>query len=75
MDLCAFPTLFRYMLNGKGKLPAFPMRVACEFMKEESMTDAALVRGLAEAVSVWYDHDLSLSLSFSYDRIPQIAKY
>ncbi len=60
MAMGNYPYPSSYMLNGKGNLPAFPMRVACDFMQEPNMTDAELVRGLAQAVSVWYNYTADL---------------
>ena len=44
------------MLNGKGDLPAFPMRVACEYFKEPDMPASELIRALAQASAVWYNY-------------------
>ena len=40
-----FPYPSSYMLNGNGELPAYPMRVACEELKEEGMEDEELLTG------------------------------
>ncbi len=61
MSMGNYPYPSSYMLNGKGSLPAFPMRVACEHMKDANMSDNALLQGLAQAVSVWYNYTDDLS--------------
>ena len=61
MAMGNYPYPSSYMLNGKGDLPAFPMRVSCEYMKEHEMTDLQLIRGLAQASSVWYNYTSDLT--------------
>ena len=56
MAMGNYPYPSSYMLNGKGDLPAFPMRVACEYFKEPDMPASELIRALAQASAVWYNY-------------------
>lgn len=51
-----YPYPSSYILNGIGKLPAFPMRVACEFMAKENPSEKELLQGLAQAAGVFYNY-------------------
>lgn len=61
MAMGNYPYPSSYMLNGKGDLPAYPMRVACQSMAAEDMTEDQLITGLAEAAKVWYNYTQSES--------------
>ena len=43
------------MLNGKGTLPPYPMRVACSQINGSYADDMALMSALRNAVSVFYN--------------------
>ena len=51
-----YPYESAYILNGAGKLPAFPMRVACEFLAAIEPSESDLLSGLASAVGVFYNY-------------------
>lgn len=51
-----YPYPSTYILNGAGMLPAFPMRIACDFMAEENPKELELLSGLAQAAGVFYNY-------------------
>ena len=51
-----FPYPSTYILNGGGEMPAFPVRVACEFMKEESMSEDELLSAFADSLGIFYNY-------------------
>ncbi len=51
-----FPYPSTYILNGGGEMPAFPVRVACEFMKEENMPSDALLSAFADSLGIFYNY-------------------
>lgn len=51
-----FPYESPYILNGLGVLPTYPVRVACEALAEEGLQGRALLAGLAQAASVFYNY-------------------
>ena len=55
-----YPYPSSYILNGVGVLPAFPMRVACEFLAEEDPADEYLLTGLAQAAGIFYNYSQEL---------------
>ncbi|QDZ21254.1 serine carboxypeptidase [Chloropicon primus] len=60
MAMGNYPYPSSYMTNGKGDLPAYPMRVACEAFQSQRMSDAELVSALAQASKVWYNYTNSM---------------
>jgi len=56
MAMGNFPYESLYILNGLGVLPAYPVRVACEALAEEGLQGRALLAGLAQAASVFYNY-------------------
>ena len=55
-----FPYESAYIIDGEGMLPAYPVRAACMYLNEEFDSDEELVRGLAEAVGVYFNFSGSL---------------
>lgn len=55
-----YPYPSAYMLNGNGRLPAYPMRVACDQISGTLDKPEELLEDLAGAVGVFYNysHDL-----------------
>lgn len=51
-----FPYASTYILNGNGQLPAFPVRVACEFLNASNETLDEWLAGLAGFASVYYNY-------------------
>ncbi|GMI11797.1 hypothetical protein TrVE_jg6518 [Triparma verrucosa] len=64
MAMGNFPYPSTYILNGDGTLPAFPVRVACEFLAEDltgdDKTDEWLA-GLSNFAGVYYNYTSELS--------------
>ena len=64
MAMGNFPYPSGYILNGDGVLPAFPVRVACEYLAED-LTAEDLVQewlaGLASFAGVYYNYTQTLS--------------
>lgn len=58
MAMGNYPFPSTYILNGQGTLPAWPVRVACEALNfpTSSASNATLLEGLREAVSVYYNY-------------------
>ncbi|KAG1667860.1 hypothetical protein FOA52_011048 [Chlamydomonas sp. UWO 241] len=56
MAMGNFPYPSGYVINGMGTLPAFPVRAACENLRWGDMTDRELLRGMADAAGVFYNH-------------------
>ena len=46
--LCSYPS--GYILNGNGQLPPFPVRVACDAMADEHLSDEELLSGVGEGL-------------------------
>lgn len=71
LDTCTQPYASSYILNGHGKLPAWPIRVACSHLavrgncpfldrrcspaQDTSLEGPALVSAMADAVGVFYN--------------------
>lgn len=51
-----FPYPSTYILNGGGEMPAFPVRVACEFMKKENMPTDELLSAFADSLGIFYNY-------------------
>ena len=64
-----FPYPSGYMLNGHGELPAYPMRTACQPLRQEGMTGPALLEGLSLAVGTFYNFSGQL-LCYNYSEGP-----
>eukprot|EP00238_Polyblepharides_amylifera_P005539 CAMPEP_0196584666 /NCGR_PEP_ID=MMETSP1081-20130531/48027_1 /TAXON_ID=36882 /ORGANISM="Pyramimonas amylifera, Strain CCMP720" /LENGTH=259 /DNA_ID=CAMNT_0041905961 /DNA_START=36 /DNA_END=812 /DNA_ORIENTATION=- len=60
MAMGNFPYSSSYILNGNGKLPAYPVRVACESLAAEDLHGDALIEGLRDAVGVFYNYTQDL---------------
>jgi lysosomal Pro-X carboxypeptidase len=59
MSMGNFPYPSGYILNGNGVLPAFPVRVACEYLVEDITSDDKIgdwLTGLASFASVYYNY-------------------
>ena len=59
MSMGNFPYPSGYILNGDGVLPAFPVRVACEHLKEDLTSESKLndwLAGLASFAGVYYNY-------------------
>ena len=50
-----YPYPSDYILNGEAMLPAYPVRVACDFLSEQGMQGEALLAAMADAVGVFYN--------------------
>lgn len=44
-----------YILNGNGILPAYPVRVACEALREKGLQGTDLLSAFADAIGVFYN--------------------
>eukprot|EP00798_Chlamydomonas_sp_ICE-L_P010049 gene10049-7941_t len=55
MAMGNFPYPSSYILNGNGELPAFPVRVACEKLKDLLLEGKELLGALVDAASVFYN--------------------
>ena len=62
-----YPYSTSYILNGNGELPPFPMRVACESLSDPDLDADGVLRGLAEAVGVYYNNSRELTC-FDYSQ-------
>lgn len=51
-----FPYPSTYILNGHGELPAYPVRVACEELADEGLSQVDLLRAAARAAGVFYNY-------------------
>ncbi|TFJ87211.1 hypothetical protein NSK_001543 [Nannochloropsis salina CCMP1776] len=58
MAMGNYPFPSTYVLNGRGTLPAWPVRVACESLNFPTTlsSNATLLEGLRNAVSVYYNY-------------------
>lgn len=58
MAMGNYPFPSTYVLNGRGTLPAWPVRVACEFLNFPTTlsSNVTLLEGLRNAVSVYYNY-------------------
>ena len=50
-----FPYPSTYILNGAGEMPAFPVRVACSYLKEENPSTDKLLSGFADSLGIFYN--------------------
>lgn len=50
-----FPYPSTYILNGAGEMPAFPVRVACSYLKEENLSTDKLFSGFADSLGIFYN--------------------
>eukprot|EP00983_Pelagomonas_calceolata_P055148 1144009-Pelagomonas_calceolata.AAC.3 len=64
--LPAFIRHAKYILNGHGELPAFPVRVACEHLADPQLSGRRLLEGMAMAAGVFYNYSGSLQC-FDYN--------
>lgn len=60
MAMGDFPYPSSYMLNGGGTLPAYPVREACDALKEGGLEGEELLTAMAKAVGVFYNYSGSL---------------
>ncbi|KAJ0410123.1 hypothetical protein ATCC90586_001608 [Pythium insidiosum] len=60
MAMGNFPYPSPYIMNGQSVLPAYPVRVACEHLKDSFAADdkLALLRAFRESVGVYYNSTL-----------------
>lgn len=58
LTLCRgnYPYPSSYILNGMGILPAYPVRVACESLREKDLKGTALLSAFADALGVFYNY-------------------
>ena len=64
MSMGNFPYPSGYILNDKGVLPAFPVRVACEYLAEDMTSDDKIgdwLTGLASFAGVYYNYTTNTS--------------
>jgi lysosomal Pro-X carboxypeptidase len=50
-----YPYASGYILNGEAVLPAYPVRVACDFLADEDLEGKALLGAMASAVGTFYN--------------------
>ncbi len=50
-----YPYPSGYILNGEAVLPAYPVRIACEFLADEDLHGEALLGAMADAIGVFYN--------------------
>lgn len=55
-----YPYSSTYILNGEATLPAYPIRAACEHLKDPDLEGDALLRGMASAVGLFFNATGSL---------------
>eukprot|EP01023_Acetabularia_acetabulum_P045959 TRINITY_DN468_c0_g1_i5.p1 TRINITY_DN468_c0_g1~~TRINITY_DN468_c0_g1_i5.p1 ORF type:complete len:541 (-),score=89.95 TRINITY_DN468_c0_g1_i5:247-1818(-) len=55
MAMGNYPYASSYMTNGDGYLPAYPMRVMCEYLKEADMSGSELLSAFAKSVGLFYN--------------------
>ena len=51
-----YPYPSSYILNGNGILPAYPVRVACESLRQEDLAGSDLLSAFADALGVFYNY-------------------
>ncbi len=51
-----FPYPSTYILNGGGEMPAYPVRVACDYMKQEDMPTKELLSAFADSLGIFYNY-------------------
>jgi hypothetical protein len=56
MAMGNYPFPSSYILNGNGELPAFPVRVACEYLAEEGLEGTPLLTAFADSLGVFYNY-------------------
>ena len=64
MAMGNFPYPSTYILNGDGVLPAFPVRVACEYLSEDLTGDDKIdewLIGLSNFAGVYYNYTSTLT--------------
>nr|XP_006628138.2 PREDICTED: lysosomal Pro-X carboxypeptidase [Lepisosteus oculatus] len=47
---------YPYEANFLQPLPAWPIKVVCQYLKDPSLPDTALLQGIFQAVNVYYNH-------------------
>jgi len=68
MSMGNFPYPSGYILNDKGVLPAFPVRVACEYLAEDMTSDDKIgdwLTGLASFAGVYYNYTTNTNTNTS----------
>ena len=60
MSMGNYPYPTSYITNGNGMLPAFPMRVACASLADDTLDADGVLEGMAQAVGVYYNNSGSL---------------
>ncbi|KAG7667890.1 hypothetical protein Ndes2526B_g01702 [Nannochloris sp. 'desiccata'] len=50
-----YPYPSGYILNGEAVLPAYPVRVACDYLADANLEGKALLGAMAEAVGIFYN--------------------
>lgn len=53
-----YPYPSSYLLHGKGNLPAYPVRVACESLKDPNLSNdnKALLLAMRESLDIYYNY-------------------
>lgn len=60
MAMGNFPYASSYILNGLGRLPAYPVRVACEELSDPGLHGETLLASMASAAAVFYNYSGTL---------------
>jgi len=55
MAMGNYPYPSSYMTSGEGSLPAYPMRVMCEYLKKPNMQGDELLSAMAKSVGLYYN--------------------
>ena len=55
MAMGNYPYASSYLLNGLGMLPAYPVREACEYLKDDFQNSNTLLSGLSQSISIFYN--------------------
>eukprot|EP00547_Thalassionema_nitzschioides_P004027 CAMPEP_0194206434 /NCGR_PEP_ID=MMETSP0156-20130528/5473_1 /TAXON_ID=33649 /ORGANISM="Thalassionema nitzschioides, Strain L26-B" /LENGTH=518 /DNA_ID=CAMNT_0038932961 /DNA_START=145 /DNA_END=1701 /DNA_ORIENTATION=- len=75
MAMGNFPYPSSYILNGKGELPAFPIRVACEYLGEDFLaSETKWLEGLASFAGVYYNYTKTLSCNILSEPVNKEAQ-
>eukprot|EP01023_Acetabularia_acetabulum_P045962 TRINITY_DN468_c0_g2_i1.p1 TRINITY_DN468_c0_g2~~TRINITY_DN468_c0_g2_i1.p1 ORF type:complete len:519 (-),score=99.62 TRINITY_DN468_c0_g2_i1:189-1745(-) len=60
MAMGNYPYPSNYMTNGDGYLPAYPMRVMCNYLKDPSLEGVQLLSSFAKSVGLFYNSTQNL---------------
>lgn len=79
MAMSSYPYPSTYLLlGGKGILPAYPMRVACDFLNTNLTTPAERLAGLRQAIGVYYNNTgdvMCINISSTVNYATEVVGY